>query len=268
LTKIDKTHYFFKYYEIIFNYYEIIIGGLNNMKKYLLSPLFSLILILILIPSKLYAIDITAGATTWYTWWDMTHEGKTQNIDPAFLYGPVLSVKFNDDFNLTFVFLYGNFNVKDGVLSFSVTPIQYSKIRRSDMDLALNYRLNDYLKVFAGLKTINFSFGPNSDHTGAGPGLGLSATFPMSESIFLLATLSGFYFSWGKQKEYNFKEYGMNSTLSLAYYIAQASTTVSLGGRFQYAKSVYDDGEKGIPTGDLKQKFYGITLTATYSFSI
>ena len=222
------------------------------MKKFLLLA-FVTICIGIVVPCKAYSADITVGATVWYTQWDM----EDVTVDPAFMYGPALAVKFSDDFNLTAVYLYGKFDMGGG-----------AKISRNDLDLALNYRLNDYFKAFAGLKYMGYSM-PFLDHSGIGPGLGLSATLPMAENLFLLATLSGFHL-WGQNdfdyagnvKKTDYTEYGMNSTLSLAYYIEPASTVVSLGGRFQYFQT-HLDGE-----GITKNKFYGATLTATYTFGI
>ncbi|MCL2156311.1 MAG: hypothetical protein FWH53_11645 [Leptospirales bacterium] len=246
------------------------------MKKYLLLTLIAICIGLI-IPCKVYAVDITVGATTWYTWFD-GGEG-SPDFDPAFFLGPALSVKFNEDFNLTFVYLYGKFDAKD----------EDFKIKRQDCDIALNYRLNDYFKVFGGLKYIRYSFTSfeefgysvyESDGTdyAYGPGLGLSATYPIADNLFILATLSGFYL-WDNQKvktteysmgypspygptseEVNYKQYGFNSTLSIAYYIAPASTVISLGGRFQ--RFIDSDDSS------FKMTFYGITLTATYTFNI
>ncbi|MCL1834203.1 MAG: hypothetical protein FWG49_06850, partial [Leptospirales bacterium] len=254
------------------------------------------------------AVDISVGATTWYAWWDsgLVRKKMTDiDTDPAFLYGPALSVKFTDDFNLTFIYLYGKFD--SDVLN-AVGGAEFkekSKMKRNDSDLALNYRLNDYLKIFAGVKYMNFeystrihvsklSFDPNDDfdidvdHSGIGPGLGLSAVYPIADNLFLIGTLSGFYL-WGNEDEknakmaslypdwnieYKFKEYGFNSTLQLAYYIAEISTTITLGGRYQYLKTDYDYNKED----DVKyqrymvekctHKFYGATLTATYSFNI
>ena len=220
-------------------------------------------------PSKVHATDITVGATTWYAWWDMTEEGKTRDIDPEFLYGPALAVKFNEDFNLTFIYLYGKFDYPhtDGTID---------KIKRTDSDLALNYRLNDYFKLFGGVKYNTYSM-PGMDFWAAGPGLGLGYTLPLSENIFLLANLSGFYL-WGKQEQeeedsgieydvkYDVKQYGINSTLAIAYYIASASTTISLGGRYQYMKMDVDADNDD--DNNSTHKFYGFTLTATYTFSI
>ena len=60
----------------------------------------------------------------------------------------------------------------------------------------------------------------------------------------------------------------MNSftTLSLAYYIAQASTVISLGGRLQYLIANYESN--AIFLDSIKFAIYGVTLTATYTFNI
>ena len=236
------------------------------MKKILLLALVA-VCIGIAIPNKAHAVDITVGATTWYAWWDFNQEG--MDIDPTFLYGPALAVKFNDDFNLTFIYLYGKFDSteKDDDPMKS-EPVSKDKIKRSDSDLALNYRLNDFLKLFAGMKYMNFKSSGGFVHGGYGPGLGLSATFPVAENLFLLGTFSGFYL-WGNEEhgdreDYKFKESGFNSSLALAYYIAPASTTINLGGRYQYFKTDYNDSSQD----GMSHKFYGITLTATYTFSI
>ena len=229
------------------------------MKKYLLLLLIA-ISIGIVMPHKLFATDITVGASTWYSWFggDMPCD----KMDPAFMYGPAMAVKFNDDFNLTFVFLYGKYDMKysDG---------EKTKLKRTDSDLALNYRLNDIFKVFAGVKYLGASF-TGYDMNSFGPGLGVSAAFPIAENLFLIANVSGFHV-WGTDKgmngddeKENSKRYGFNSTLSLAYYIATASTTISLGGRYQYINNNYDKDKDSNP----KNKFYGATLTATYTFSI
>ena len=112
-----------------------------------------------------------------------------------------------------------------------------------------------------------------SGHSFLGGALGLSATFPITENFFLLATLSGLYGS-GEGEIYmsgvfaykaKFNDYGINSNLSIAYYIAPASTTISLGARVQYFEARYRDEKFPIT---IKNTIYGITLSATYSFDI
>ena len=221
------------------------------MKNYLLLIIIA-ICIGIIIPSKVYAVDATLGANTWYMW---SSEGG--DVDPGFLIGPALSVKFNNDFNLTFVYLYGKFTAKNDYG-------ENFKIKRYDSDLALNYRLNNYFKAFAGVKYIGYkssSEGIESDSWG--PGIGLSCTFPIIYNFFLLGTLSGFYL-WstddyendGKDK---YKSYGFNSTLSIAYYVAHESIALSLGWRYQYF--IYSNDADN-------QRFHGLTVAATYSFAI
>ena len=255
-----------------------------------------------IIASKAYSIDITLGATTWYAQSEQyyTQEKSPGGVinnsksksDAAFLYGPTLAVRLSPDFNLTFVYLYGHFEADKDQGSGRKSKAKFS---RSDSDLALNYRLSEYFKVFAGAKYLSYGITPaktdytnfqidgNVDiHTSYGPGLGLSATvplYPISGNLFCLATVSGLYL-WGDHDakltdlpagpthtvNLKYNEYGVNSTLALAYYIAPASVVVSLGGRFQYLVADYD--KNAIYLDSIKFTIWGATLTATYTFSI
>ena len=265
------------------------------MKKILFLT-FIAISISIIIPHKLYAFDITIGATTWYA---QSEQYYTQNksawfmnntlvkSDPTFLYGPTLAVRFSNNFNLTFVYLFGNFETVKDDGSFKYK----SKYRRSDSDLALNYRLGDYFKVFAGMKYLSYDITPGDTdeatflikskdpHSSLGSGLGVSATLPIVGDLFILGTFSGLYL-WGADKvaigdtngnnprsvNLDYNEYGINSTIALAYYIAPASTVISLGGRLQYLIADYKDN--AIYLDSIKFTIYGVTLTATYTFRI
>ena len=264
------------------------------MKKYLLLIA---ICISIIAPYKLYAFDLTVGASTWYTWWDIKQERRTlfsvyknTDMEPTFLVGPVLSLKFNDDFNLSFIFLttVSKFDCERSGEQMGYYGLSFvtnkGKADRTDADLTLNYRLNDYFKVFAGAKYLSTSYTitiGGEEFSSYGPGIGLGFTLPILDNLFLLANLSGFYL-WGHEKRpedalsvsllgiasggdnTRINDYGINSTLSLAYYIAPASTTVSLGGRYQYIKTNYDTKGNVEPR---KCTFYGVTLSATYTFS-
>jgi len=251
-----------------------------------------------------FCFDITVGASTWYAWGSRYENVQDYSIrknnnyafDPTFFYGPVISVKLNNDFNLTFVYLYTKFDYTEEVYSddggsYSVK----SKIKRSDSDFALNYRLTDYFKAFAGIKYLGYEVKASSDYTSSniipsckskhdsfGPGLGLSATYPITNNIFILGTLSGFYlFSAGENFKDNllydkdrptkmtigYNEYGINTNISIAYYIADFSTVISLGFRYQYFITDYYDYEPFL-INDIKNQIYGITLTATYTFSL
>ncbi|MCL2155467.1 MAG: hypothetical protein FWH53_07380 [Leptospirales bacterium] len=268
------------------------------MKKLFLT--LTAISISIIITHKAYAVDVTVGATTWFA---MSEQYYTQSggffikdllvkSDPAFLYGPTLAMRFSNDFNLTFVFLYGTFDTtKDKGNNFK----QKSQYQRIDSDLALNYRLSDYFKVFGGMKFLTYDITPTKSDNGTftiisidphisyGTGLGLSATVPIVGDLFVLGTISGLYL-WGADKvkveelisgastnnyrnlSNSYNEYGINTTLSFAYYIAHYSTVISLGGRFQYIIADYNDNV--ICLDSIKFTIYGVTLTATYTFSL
>jgi len=232
------------------------------MKKIVLIAALISTLMTILAPSGVSAAEISAGATTWYAWWDYKSDGTDNNpeFDPAFLYGPALSAKLSDDFNFTFVFLYGKYDMKDNDGS-------KNQLSRMDSDLALNYRLSNYFKIFAGGKYMSYDM-TDFSHSSTGPGAGISFVIPAGGNFFLLGNISGLYL-WGKEENINqnndYNEYGANSSLSLAYYIVPASTTISLGGRYQIFKTVYSNDST---SDDITHRFYGVTLAATYSFNI
>ena len=237
------------------------------MKKRIILP-FVLISIIFMLNRAAGAVEISAGATTWYSCWDFEQSNSSTEFDPTFLYGPALSMKFSDDYNLTFVFLFGKFDMSETHSDGTYTR----ELKRYDSDLALNYRLNSYFKLFAGGKYMAYEMS-DFTHRAAGPGAGISAVLPLVSNLYLLGNISGLYL-WGKHKQENetegtttddYTEYGMNSNLSLAYYITSASVTLSMGGRYQYLKSDFKDAED---QDDLTHQFYGFTAAATYSFSL
>jgi len=224
------------------------------MKKIILLT-FIAISISIIFQNKLYATDITVGAVVWHAWIDKyTAEFPREKRGSELLYGPTLAAKINDDLNLTFIFLYGEYD-------------KYDHFDRRESDLALNYRLDDNFKLFAGIKYMGYK-DTFDTHNALGPGFGLSSTLPIIDNIFLIATLSGMYLLGIEKyddtitkRNKKFNEYGANGTLAFAYYISSASTVISLGGRYQYYKTDYDGDSFNYKTAT-----YGLTLTATYTF--
>lgn len=250
------------------------------MKKILLSVLTVLTLMTVLFPSAGSALDMSVGAATWYSWWDMSSDDNTieYEADPTFLYGPVFSVKFDDDFSVTGAFLYGVFDFTQRDSSTGTTVVNTMDMTRLDGDLALNYRLMSFLKVYLGAKYTSYTFDPypgiTMEHSALGAGAGVSATLPVADSLYLIANVGGVYL-WGTEEtEYDSSytmtsdesddsiDYGVNTTVQLAYYIESASVTVSLGGRYQYLYADYEEGDS------LTHQFWGATLSAIYSFSI
>ncbi len=234
-------------------------------------------------PATVSAVDMSAGVYTWYAWWDFPEDRYEKvTTDPGIVYGPTFSINFTEKLSFTFLFLYGNFNADARNYSDSVLyggPVSYYTydIDRFDGDTALNYKLNSYFRIYLGAKYSGFAYDIKAstytgefDHRTFGPGAGLSVTLPVSDNFFITGNAGSFYL-WGDEEysdtngytsNLDVKDYGFNASISLAYYIEPASTSISIGGRYQYIKTEYEDGFSN------KSKFYGITLSAAYLFSI
>ncbi len=253
-------------------------------------PLFAaaFIALTVLNPSSASALTMNAGVYTWYAWWDFPEDTYEKiDTDPGLAYGPVLSVDFNETFSLSFLFLYGNFDASgkdysDAVLHGGYVISNEYSIDRYDGDTVINMKLNRYFKLFLGLKYSAFKYDLTSSiptgasytakfkHSALGPGAGLSVTLPLSQNLFISGSLGGLYLrgsedysdSQGNSSSLDIKDKGYNSGASLLYYIAPASTTIILGGRYQKVKTKYEDGYTN------KSRFYGVTLSAVYSFSL
>ncbi len=215
------------------------------MKKFILALILTA---LFAVSMQSYAADITVGGTTWYSKWIID---ESSDMDNALLYGPALSFNFSDDFGLNAVFLMGDYDTEYD-----------STYRRYDADTSLSYRLNGYFKLFAGIKYMGYRVG--SDNLDSyGPACGLSGVLPLIDNFYLLANVSGVYM-WSKFTgiSENVKTYGYNTSAAIAYYIAPASVTLSLGGRYQYIEYNMEDYDS-----KSKHKIYGVTASATYTFS-
>ena len=146
------------------------------------------------------------------------------------------------------------------------------EITRLDSDSALNYSINRYVKVFAGLKVVRFNWSTGS-HNGLGPAAGFGLTIPVGGSFYILGNLSGAYI-FGTHEgtdggtgllSNDYIDMGLNSNLTLAYYAQAISTTISLGFRYQY---FYSDYEDNVLQSDQHHHIYGVILMAVYSFQI
>jgi len=226
-----------------------------------------LLCMFVLVSSPLLAMDVSLGAATWYSWWDMSTKTdggeEDSDVDPTILYGPVLSLSFSDKWTLSSIFLYGQFTMHH-------EGDNDEKVKRFDSDTSLNYNLNNYIKLFGGAKIMGYKF-PGGKNQSIGPAAGIGMTLPVVGNLYLLGNISGMY-NYGHEEsddhdnggaqEVIFTAPGINSTIAIAYYIDNASTTVSLGGRYQYFKINYESGSK--TESDLS--FYGLTLSLIYSF--
>ncbi len=236
------------------------------MKRNKLVLCASMLAVLFAFSAAAQAADLSVGASTWYSWWRLEESNTTRTIDPTLLYGPVLALGFGGHWSLSSIFLYGRFDMdSEGGKS--------EKIDRFDSDTALNYSINRYVKLFGGAKFMGYTMPQNSfSHMALGPALGIGVTLPLTDSLFVLWNASG-AFLFGKHKEEDdsgiriksdYNEPGLNTNLSLAWYIESASTTITLGFRYQRFNTYYE--EDG--WSDMTHQFYGATLSAVYAFEL
>jgi len=190
----------------------------------------------------------------------------------AFLYGPAVSVKLSDEWSLSSVFAVSGRYRQSGV-SYTGTTTYCSRgdpvlgVRKYDLDTTVGYSPLKYLKIFCGFKYQGYSYeGKHYSFTytppgyinlyynrlknssdGYGTGLGLGATLPLFEDVYLLANVSGLYMRFGADLDHRtygepmirqkyrqtYDTGGANGSLSLAWYLPAAAVTVSLGARFQ-----------------------------------
>ncbi|MCL1833990.1 MAG: hypothetical protein FWG49_05740, partial [Leptospirales bacterium] len=137
------------------------------MKKYLL---FIAIFISIIIPFKAYSADISIGATMWEAWVGRSYDDGTKLMsEPAFFGGPVLFIQLYKNFDISFIYLYGIFREAD-----SGAGTYDNKVKMKDSDMLLGCKLNDYIKLLAGVKYIA-SKDSVAKCNAYGPNLGFSA---------------------------------------------------------------------------------------------
>ena len=105
------------------------------MKKVIIAVLLSFSFVIFPFVNNASAAELSVGASTWYAWWEQYNAEHDMNLEPALLYGPVLSMRFNESWSLAGVFLYGRFKSKDDGNDNPGT------FQRFDSDLSLNYNI-------------------------------------------------------------------------------------------------------------------------------
>lgn len=207
------------------------------------------------------AASVTLGAATWYSdWYFKPDNDKRKPVDSALMYGPIISVSFGERWSWSNILLYGKYTLHD--------PYQKMILSRLDIDSTLNYSISSWFKVFAGGKWMQYDESWFK-HRGGGPALGVGFTVPLTKQLFALCNASGVFIFGRQQNDYSadrhvsYYEPGVNTTLSLAYAAESVPVSFSVGGRCQYFKSVY---ESSSDEEDCTHIFYGVTLSATYTF--
>lgn len=178
--------------------------------------------------SKASDADTGLGLTGYYAFWKPAFDGAyTDGMDlqPDFLWGPVITVSFLDNWTIGFVFLQNLTSGFDGEWGYSgksYSGYDYSfkeegKMKRGDIDLSLTYKINQYFKVFTGLKY--YIYGNSSGTTyqsysytgyayslsgsdiwgtnefsGFGCAAGFTVQYPFTDSFYITMNNSFIYF--------------------------------------------------------------------------
>jgi len=175
-----------------------------------------MLLIIIILPARSFAMDVSAGPFVWLSWWTPYQSAGMDKfeISPGILYGGALSMTFFNSFSAAISGSYGSFDVDySNTVTFSdATTANMTfndiTITRRDIDLTFGYKLNHYFKAFCGIKIQEYNFSgkgrftyatssgtldASGDPTGCrqyGLGGGLGFSYPISESFSFSATLS------------------------------------------------------------------------------
>ncbi|MBN1533413.1 MAG: hypothetical protein JXA20_12165 [Spirochaetes bacterium] len=252
--------------------------------------------------------DFTAGSsiTNWALFKaSITQVRKHYSMNPAFLYGPSLILSW-DRWSLSAIFVTGRYRVQAGSIYYApatsvISPSDSSQdIYKYDLDTTIGYRLTEILKLFTGVKYQRYTLKKrgmmeagslmiekvDAVLDSAGVGFGVAVTYQVHGNFYLLWNVSALamvsfvsYDSqysipdlsifWPYKRTARVPGFGGNSTLSLAYYIEPASTTVSLGVRYQYIR-YFPRAGWGIEGlfNNKQDQFYGIMVSAIYTFNL
>ncbi len=229
---------------------------------------------------------------------------KKYTNNPNFLYGPVLTFYLPKHFTITTTFLYGEFPIKkDEVQVIYIYLYPYHTkylIKRYDSDSAITYSFTRFFSMSLGFKYTKFKYVSkesttlpdylymekrNKQYDEYAPALGFGFTIPLVDKTLYLIMNGSVIFNFVTLKEtsvsfiwmptYSFGgpnkpitqhlyRIGMNSALSLAYYVDAINTTFSIGFRYQMFKMLNTDSTTQVKLNKLYDHFYGITAAVIY----
>jgi hypothetical protein len=197
--------------------------------------------VLLLVPVRGGAVTVSAGAATFFSWWEPSFEndlrGKSAfdrglyrissdfEMGPSFLVGPTVSVTLPAGFSVSSVFLYGSWfhaestlDARDGS-DYVRLPLDADHIVKWDLDVLLNYALNRHLKIFTGIKAQGYEYNLTNTsinvttpgvtsvrydvfQSGWGPGIGASLTLNIWGPLYVMTNASVLYLSTNHRLAY------------------------------------------------------------------
>ena len=131
--------------------------------------------IILLFPVLSRSAEINIGGTVWYAWWDAPWARKDDfSLEPAYLHGPVVSIKFTDYLGISSFFVFGNFDESsseswgtyymDETTGYPIYKIGNAKVQRYDSETALDFYLYKYIRLFLNCKYMAYKL--KADFTG------------------------------------------------------------------------------------------------------
>ena len=225
-------------------------------------------------------------------------------IDPMFMIGPAVSLRFFKSLTIGIygIFSYNSPEVNCNYTTQDSNKYQVQDKRtidKYDTGITASYALNRYFSLFCGIKLsfyemtmengkIANSGGGFDDYNADnaetlendvfGYALGMTINIPLTDTTTASLGISalyqpGEYYGFDKrtstttidERDVEYSAWGVNATLSIAYYMSEISTSLIIGGRFQYLK--YHAEEEDIFKMD-REIHYGITFAAMYHFSL
>jgi hypothetical protein len=271
-----------------------------------------------------HAFGIRIGPYVWFAWWFPSFQDwmlKSSIIDkqlprlrkdfyfnPSLLYGPVLTIDFNNRVNLSSVFVTGNYRLRATVVeslynSAFITSHPDIGIYKYDLDSTLNIVLDNNIKLFLGLKYQNYNyskvdliqinpmdvslFGRDTVHfNGLSGGIGFGLNFKLNQNLFIYWNLSALYqkpIIRLRQNRYliippNVVHFpkkiipvydAMGGNLSISIAYRIDPISTTLSLGFRY-QFIYTFGKdrKGFDLNNKWDHFDGITLAAVYSYQL
>ena len=228
-------------------------------------------------------LRFSLGANLWYCWWRPAYSQARVSrflnlgrinpaVDPALMFGPVLSLEINRSWAVEALFVYAEYSVtvnKAWPLEIPLRPKSESKARRYEAEVTLAHWIYKNMVDFhAGLKYLGhdsrlvyikgYTFSPKH----AGVTAGFSLNFPLVSRLAFVTSLSGIVLA-GRERTGVSAAAGGSAAGSFTYSFAASGMTVAIGGRVQYLDYF---GRRDPYAYREEDRLYGITISMKYTF--
>jgi hypothetical protein len=248
---------------------------------------------LFLLAQPARAATMSIGYLTWFNWWEISdnpsediYDKYEYNLEPSFLYGPMLSFQITPEWNVSSLFIMGSYRSEfNGVLDGYAYSSSYD-IWRYDSDTTVSYAFTPYFRLFLGFKFMRYTYTiDDSSDSGDGmtyiyddyaPGAGVIFTIAFTKNIYLSISV-GALFSFTNMTVENIPDdvisvilldswykVGANARMILNFTIEKAHMVITTGFRYQMFYSFSDEYEEF----NSVQHLYGPELSVIFYFDI